>query len=201
MIRLLLVRHGQCSNSPDEQFCGKNEALLSDKGLEQVNQLSRYLIREHPDQLFSSPQMRAQQTGKKIAEATGIEMITKDGLQEMDFGEWEGITRIKVQEKYPQEYSLWQQGSWRFKAPGGESQQQVIARASECIASILAHNQNKTIVVVSHKVVIRLLLGTLLEMSLSQSKRITILPASITSLLVYDDYALLEGLNNTDHLS
>ncbi len=199
--RLLLVRHGQTHTSLDDAFCGVSEVPLTSIGRSQAQYLAERLRRELVDALYCSPQQRAQETAAPIGLALAMEIQTRDALREMDFGAWENRLRADLAREYAHELEEWERGSWMAHPPGGETQQAVVARVVPCIIDILASHAGQTVVVISHKSVLRLLIGHLLNMTPPDSRHLRLDPASLSELRMTGDHVELVRCNDTSHLS
>lgn len=199
--RLLLIRHGQTHTSRDDTFCGVTEVPLTSIGCSQAQCLAERLRREHVDALYCSPQQRAQETAVPIAHALEMEIQTRSALREMDFGKWENRLRADLAREYPRELEEWERGSWTANPPGGETQQAVIARIVPCIIDILASHAGQTVVIISHKTPLRLLIAHLLNMTPPESRHLRLNPASLSELRVTGDQVELITCNDTSHLS
>ena len=57
--------------------------------------------------IVSSPLLRARQTAQAVARATGAPLQSDDGLAELDFGEWEGLTIAEASRRWPDEVTAW----------------------------------------------------------------------------------------------
>ena len=198
--RLFFVRHGQTVLSNTDAFCGVIEAPLTAVGRQQAQQLATRLSREHIDALYCSPQGRVRETAEPIAAALGLPVQLREALHEMDFGEWEGRVQADVAVEFPREMAAWERGSWAVQPPGGETQQDVIARVVPCIVELVTAHAGQTILVVSHRTTLRLLLGHLLNLTLLGSRALHVDPASISKLLITDDQVQLIYFNDTSHL-
>ncbi len=199
--RLLLARHGQTELSHSDTFCGVTEAALTAHGREQAQKLAMRLRHEHIDALYASPQGRAQETAQPIAALTGLEIQTREALHEMDFGRWEGCVQAEVAQESPQAMAAWDRGSWMVQLPGGETQQAVLARVVPCIVELVSVHLGQTILIVSHRTTLRLLVGHLLNLSLPNSRGLHLDPASLSKLAVIGDNVELVFYNDTSHLS
>lgn len=198
--RLLLVRHGQTKLSHENTFCGVTEAPLTEEGHRQAECLAGHLRHESIDAIYCSPQTRAQETAQPIARILNIELQTRAELREMNFGQWEQCVRTELVREYPQAMAAWERGSWMAQPPGGETQQEVIARVVPCMIDLLNTHAGQTILLVSHKSTLRLLMGNMLNMSLQANRSLRLDPASISELRVTGDSVQLFRYNDTNHL-
>jgi broad specificity phosphatase PhoE len=118
----------------------------------------------------------------------------------MNFGQWEQCVRTELAREYPQAIAAWERGSWMAQPPGGETQQEVIARVVPCVIDLLNTHAGQTILLVSHKSTLRLLMGNMLNMSLQANRSLRLDPASISELRVTGDSVQLFRYNDTNHL-
>jgi broad specificity phosphatase PhoE len=198
--QLLFVRHGQTELSYRDAFCGLIESPLTALGREQARRLAQRLRRERIDALYCSPQGRARETAQPIAEALGLPIQIRDALREMDFGRWDGRTQAEIQAESPTMMAAWDRGSWMIQPPGGETQQAVLARIVPCVVELLTAHAGQTLLLVSHRTALRLLIGHLLNLSLPNSRGLHLDPASLSKLLVVGDQVQLVFYNDTSHL-
>ena len=198
--RFLFVRHGQTELSRDDVFCGATEAALTEFGQKQAQLLATRLGHETINVLFCSPQGRALATAAPIAAVQSLEIHQCDALREMNFGLWEGRTRRELLLVYPYEYEAWEHGSWMLQLPGGETLQEVIARAVPCVVEALSNHAGQTIAFVGHKSTLRLLIGHMLDMSLAASRNLRLDPASLTEVRITGGRTQLIYYNDTSHL-
>ena len=199
--RLLFVRHGQTNTTVDDAFCGSTEVPLTPIGHRQALALAERLRHTRIDALYCSPQQRALDTAAPIAGVLGLEISRRDELREMDFGVWENHPRSELLKEYPRLLHGWDRGLWMGNPPGGETRQAVIARVVPCIIELLGTHTGKTLLIVSHRTTLRLLIGHMLDMALSSSRRMEVSPASLTELHVTEDQVQLIFYNDTSHLA
>ena len=197
---LLFVRHGQTAQSKSDAFCGVLEVPLTAVGGQQSRKVAERLSRETVAALYCSPQGRARETAEPIAAALDVPIQIREPLHEMDFGKWEGRVQADVAVEFPREMAAWERGSWAVQPPGGETQQAVLARVVPCIVELSNAHAGQTIVIVSHRTTLRLLIGHLLNLSLLNSRALHVNPASISKLLITDDQVQLLYFNDTSHL-
>ena len=198
---LLFVRHGQTTLSKSDAFCGIIEVPLTEVGRQQAQKVAERLSREPVAALYCSPQRRVRETAEPIASMLNLPIQIREPLHEMDFGEWEGRVQAEVAVEFPREMAAWERGSWAVQPPGGETQQAVLARVVPCIVELSTAHAGQTIVIVSHRTTLRLLIGHLLNLSLLNSRALHVDPASISKLLITDDQVQLLFFNDTSHLS
>ena len=142
------------------------EFPLSEEGRVQAGMAGLALSREPFDGLYSSPLSRAFETAEIIRERTGFagEVVPVEGLSERSGGILEGHTWAEQERRNPElaKKFLAIPEEERWALVGAETDEEVIARFGEAIASISArHPEGSRIVIVSHGGVMRAFLREL----------------------------------------
>jgi broad specificity phosphatase PhoE len=157
---LILVRHGQSTANAKGTWQGQMDFPLSDTGRQQAGMAGLALSGETFDGLYSSPLSRAFETASIIRERTSFkgEVVPVEGLTERSGGILEGYTWAEQEQKNPElaEKFLASPEEDRWVLVGAETDEDVIARFGEALASISAHHpEGSRIVIVSHGGVMR----------------------------------------------
>jgi broad specificity phosphatase PhoE len=160
--RILLVRHGETTLSADDRFAGSTDVPLSDAGRHQAECLAERLSCVSLDAVYCSPMRRTRETAAIVARPHGLEIVARNALREIDHGRWEQLRRADVEVRFPDEYEAWSRDPFRFAPNGGESGAHVIARAMPAVQNIVSSHPGETVLVVSHKATIRLIIAGLL---------------------------------------
>ncbi len=200
----VLLRHGETPLTPEKRFSGSggSDPELSEKGRWQAERAAAAMAERGTIQaVVSSPMRRTRQTAEAVATRLGLDVRIEEGLRELDFGDWEGLTFAEAQERHPEDLSAWL-GSAKAKPTGSsESFTTLTHRVGVARDKILARYAGKTVLVVSHvspiKTLVRLALGappdSLYRMELSA--------AAVCVVQYYaDGNASLRLLNDTSHL-
>ena len=128
--QLWLARHGETDWSRSGQHTSRTDLPLTEIGRTQAMALGARL-RDRPFALvLTSPLMRAADTAR-IA-GFGDVLAVDDDLREWDYGEFEGRKTDEIRVQFPG-WSIWR-GPW----PGGETIDQVAARADRVVARVRA---------------------------------------------------------------
>lgn len=160
--RIFLIRHGATVLTAEDRFAGATDVELSDEGREQARRLGQRLRTEKVAAVYASPLGRTMETASLIAQPHSLEVQRRDGLREISHGRWEQMTRREVEEKFPEEAAAWEEDPYTFAPVGGESGLAVTARSLPVLLEIVRSHPNETVIIVSHKATIRLLLSSLL---------------------------------------
>jgi glucosyl-3-phosphoglycerate phosphatase len=116
-----------------------------------------------PTFVLSSDLMRARSTAAPLVAATGAPLRFDAALREIDLGGWEGLDRVQVAARFPEEYREWEAGV-PVRRGGGEDEAEAGARAAASIAATMTQlDQAGTAVlaVVAHGIVLRAALTAL----------------------------------------
>jgi probable phosphoglycerate mutase len=199
--RVHLVRHGATVLSAEDRFAGSTDVALSDEGRRQVACLGQRLAAQSIAQVYASPMARTLETAAAIAAPHGLVVCADAALREIDHGRWEGLLRAEVVRSHPEEAAAWEADPFTFAPQGGESGLQVMARALPCLRQLLERHRGETIVVVSQKATIRLLLCALRGIDARGYRdRLDQSPACLNTLDVRDAvHARLVSLNDVSH--
>jgi len=164
---IYLIRHGQTGWNAEKIFHGQADMPLDARGRRQAHVAGLELRqRGLVDPVFiSSPLQRAYETAAIIAAAACGERIpvqTVEAFTDMHFGVWEGKSVEEASSLDPDLYRRWREMPAAVVFPGGSSLRQVADRAAAALQAIVCSNTNRDTVIVSHRVVNRLLLCHLL---------------------------------------
>lgn len=199
MTTILLIRHGENDFVKKGRLAGRLPGVhLNAKGRAQAEQLAKFLTNKRIKTVYSSPLERAMETAQPIAAALGSEVIIRQGLQEVDFGEWQDKTLKQLRRR-----KLWrvvQSSPSRVRFPAGESFAEAQLRICNEIDDMCSlHKPNDRIVCVGHSDMIKLTLAYYLGMPIDSFQRIIILPASISTINIGVHGARVFGVNHVIH--
>ncbi len=156
--RIFLVRHGTTDWNKEEIFRGRVDCKLNETGREEARALENYFQTIRLDGIYSSPLSRAAETAHTVALPRGLEVLLEPAFIDMDFGEWQGLSLKSVMERYPELYRIWRERPHEAGFPAGETLKQVRARAWERLQLLAQENRSRTILIVSHRVITKVLI-------------------------------------------
>ncbi len=202
MTRIILVRHGHVDWLAPERFRGRAELPLSDLGRRQARAAAGYIAATwKPEAVYTSPLGRCRDTGAAIAAPFQLEPRPIDGLCDIDYGEWQGLTRDQAQERWPAETELWFRAPHLAAIPGGETLAALLSRATAALRDILRRNPGGTVALVGHDSVNRALLLFALELPLSRYWHLRQEPCAVNELFFEDGSFVIRSINETQHLA
>ena len=195
------MRHGATVLTAEDRFAGETDVELSEGGREQARRLASRLTSETIAAVYASPLGRTVETAQILAAPHRLELQTRAGLREISHGRWEQMTRREVEEAFPEEAREWEEDPYTFAPAGGESGLAVTARALPVLIDLVRAHPEGTILVISHKATIRLLLSSLLGFDPRRYRdNLDLQPASLTIVDFKDPtHARLSLFNDTSH--
>ena len=173
---LWIVRHGESAGNVARDAALKEglavidipirdvDVPLSALGERQAAALGRWFgglpSGERPTVMLSSPYARARRTAALVRETAGISpssvpLVVDERLREKEFGILDRLTRIGIQEKYPEQAELRRLlGKFYHRPPGGESWCDVILRLRSVIDTLTREYTGERVLIVCHSVVV-----------------------------------------------
>lgn len=163
-MKILLVRHGETDWNVQKKIQGSTDIPLNENGRKQAEKLAETLFerKESIAGIYTSKLKRAAQTAGIIAENLQKECIAIPGLEEINFGLWEGLTWEQVEEKFPKEYEAWRENRRYQRPPRGESYQNLLERVLPALQKLVEEQKEEgDMVVVTHSADIMTLMSFL----------------------------------------
>jgi broad specificity phosphatase PhoE len=173
--KLYLARHGETAWSLSGQHTGLTDIPLTESGEQGARQLGQRLRGLAFVRVFTSPLQRAARTCELAG--FGSTATTDADLVEWDYGNYEGKTSAEIHLQNP-DWQLFRDG-----CPGGESLQDIAARADRVVGRVRAAGGDVLIFSSGH--FLRVLAARWLGMDASQGKHFLVSTASL-SILSYE---------------
>lgn len=201
MLSLYLVRHGQTDASLGNRFAGRIDPPLNATGQAMAAALAARYGGAGWREIVSSPLARARQTAAPTASAAGLTVTIDDGFVEIAYGEWDGRAEEEVERADAARFAAWVAHPGRLAPPGGESGDQIAARALAAVERIRARHADGRVLVVSHKATIRVLVCALVGLDVDQFRaRIGQRVCAVNVIDFKPSGPLLQVLGDVSHL-
>lgn len=161
--QVILIRHGQTADTLAGRLSGRRNTPLTTDGRAQAGRAAAQLAAGYRlDALYTSPLHRARETAGILSEVVGCAARLDHRLQEMHFGQIEGLTDAELKGQLPDLYAAAEdRRDLQFRWPGGESRAEFRARAREAFEEIAARHAGQTVGIVSHGGVISVILQSI----------------------------------------
>ncbi|HEY0444851.1 MAG TPA: histidine phosphatase family protein [Allosphingosinicella sp.] len=190
---ILLVRHASHVELGRILSGRRRDVSLSKEGLEQAAIVADLLGTEPLAAVYSSPRERAYYTAREIAEPHDLKVQIADGLDELDFGRWTGLSFDDL-EGDPA-WQEWNEARASARPPDGESMAEAAERAAAALAQLAAAHPGEVIAAVSHCDIIRGVIAVHLGLPLDNLLRFDVDPASVSRIAVGDWGARVMSVN------
>ena len=200
MSKVYLLRHGRTPWNKDRIFRGRADIPLDDHGQVQACCATEVLGEREITAIYSSPLSRAVQTAKPLSAQKKLQITEVPEFLDIDYGQWTGKSQEEVEELFTDQHNEWLVNPHKVLFTEGESLASVRERAFPKLRELAAAADGPPIVVVSHRVALKVLVCAALELELASFWQIQMDPASL-SLLEFDGNRFkLLMLNDTCHL-
>jgi broad specificity phosphatase PhoE len=200
MTRLFLIRHG---NTVDEEtkrvYKGRLDIPLSRAGVARMEKAAAFLTAFAVSRVFTSTLSRSVESGRIVAHAQGLDVEMDPAFDEVAFGVWEGLSFTEIGQRYPEELERWIEDPGAHPPPGGESFVEARKRSMARLKKIVGESEGKTIAVVAHAGIIRIMLFSLLDFRLTRLFRLGQDYGCINIVDIYEDGNLSLNLLNFTH--
>jgi alpha-ribazole phosphatase/probable phosphoglycerate mutase len=179
MLTIYLLRHGQTAyNADGNRYCGHTDIPLTEKGLQQAEQVRAQLSDITFDGVFSSPLQRAATTAQL---ASGREVVKDQRLIEADFGQWEHKTQQEFVAENPTLWNNWIKDPATARAGGtGETAMEIVTRVDSFFTELQQKHTSGTFLVVAHNGVNRFYMAHKLGMPLKNYRQLVQQNSAIT---------------------
>jgi probable phosphoglycerate mutase len=182
-----LIRHGETEWSKSGQHTSKTDLPLTAEGEKRAMTLGT-VVSKHPFGLvLASPMKRAQDTARLVGFTPEI---TPD-LMEWDYGKYEGLTSKEIHKDVPG-WTI-----WNGAVPGGETGEQVAARADRVIARAVAANCD--VAFFAHGHILRVVAARWLGLPAEAGKYFALSTATMSVLGFEHDQRVFQVWNDSPH--
>lgn len=171
-MKIYLIRHGETDQNKRKCLQGRTDIDLNEYGRELARKTAEGMKEIDFDIIFSSPLKRARETAEIIRRGRKIPIVMEERIQEISFGEYEGLCYGKEHFSIPDEEFLnfFDKPQYYRIPPGGESLEEVIARTGEFLRELIAHNeyQDKTVLLSTHGCALKAVLANVCNTSIAE---------------------------------
>lgn len=215
MKKIIIVRHGQTNANVEGRTQGQINTPLNKMGVEQARKTGEFIKNNFSiSEAWSSDLLRTQTTAENISK----NFKTTKLIREMSFGDWENNLFEDLAKNSTELVNEYINATDKFKAPNGESFQNLFDRASEFIKLLNFENDNE-VLIVSHGGFMRVLITFLLDLPKKNLLNFQFENCSISEIIVKNNNLdnsdienkernissnislILKSVNYTDHLN
>jgi phosphoserine phosphatase len=200
LTRFILVRHGQTEWNRVERFRGRADLALDETGRRQAEAAALRLKGEQIAAIYSSPLKRTIETASIIARQLKLPVQPFEGLLDIDFGSWQGLSPEEASKQDSQLYKKWLEHPNEVRFPHGESLDIVRQRVVAGVEDVALKHEDQTVALVSHKVVCQVLMCAMIGLDNSHFWQVRQDVNAINIFELRDGSPLVMLVNDTCHL-
>ncbi|AJA49390.1 putative adenosylcobalamin/alpha-ribazole phosphatase [Clostridium pasteurianum DSM 525 = ATCC 6013] len=192
-MNIVFVRHGSTELNHKHVYAGVIDSEISQKGIEEIKSIKKYLQKIKFHEVYSSPLKRAVKTTELLDENYKID----SRLSEMNFGIFEGLSYSEIESKYARESKAWVKDTLNYKIPKGESLIEVFNRTKAFIEEV--SSKRGDILVVTHGGVIACALSLVFN-QYDYFYRFKIMHGTASVISIEDGYMYIKAINCRDNI-
>jgi broad specificity phosphatase PhoE len=160
--RLYLVRHGTTTLNVQNRYRGRRDIPLDAQGYQDAVDAARRLSGMGLAAVYTGPLRRAMATAQIIADAAAVpDLRILHGLNNLDYGAWEGMTAEEAAAYDPEAHALYRVAPKEAACPQGERLIDAQRRMIAALQLIGSRHPGESVAAVTHAVMIRLTLVAL----------------------------------------
>jgi broad specificity phosphatase PhoE len=191
--RLYLVRHGTTVMNVQNRYRGRRDIPLDAQGYQDAVDAARRLSAVGLAAVYTGPLRRTIATAQIIADAAGVpDLRILHGLNNLDYGMWEGMTADEAALYEPDAHALYRTSPLDASCPQGERLIDAQRRMIAALQLIGSRHPGEAVVAVTHAVMIRLTLVAL-NGTEGESWRRSVGRGSVTEFRIADTIRVAEA--------
>ncbi|MGY1683071.1 histidine phosphatase family protein [Geodermatophilus sp. SYSU D01176] len=160
--RLYVVRHGTTTMNVENRYRGRCDVPLDAQGYQDAVDAARQLSAAGLTAVYCGPLRRTIATAQIIADEARVpDLRILHGLNNVDYGAWEGMTSTEAAMYDPEAFELYRTAPSRAACPLGERLSDAQGRMIQALELIGRRHPGETVVAVTHAVMIRLAVARL----------------------------------------
>jgi broad specificity phosphatase PhoE len=199
-MELIIVRHGETEWNREHVFRGRRDIRLSPAGITQADATAKALEGRVFEAIYTSPLKRSLVTARRIAKPHEIAVRETPDLIDISYGSWEGLSEETVKREYPGMYDKWLQNPAKARFTSGESMKRAWKRVNSALREIIWTHGTGTIVIVSHRIPIKMMTAYLLHQKRGAIGSVRHDPCAISTFKVRQRISTPVTLNDSSHL-
>ncbi|MDT4939140.1 MAG: hypothetical protein QOG80_2811 [Pseudonocardiales bacterium] len=196
--RLYLIRHGTTTMNVENRYRGRRDVPLDAQGYQDAVDAARRLSSVGLAAVYAGPMRRTIATAQIIADEARVpDLRILHGLNNVDYGLWEGMTADEAAQADPEAFRLYRTSPDRARCPLGERLSDAAQRMTAAAQLIGRRHPGETVAAVTHAVMIRLTVAALHGVD-DESWRIPVGRGSLTAFDIDDSGIVLRALPEGD---
>lgn len=185
--RTFFVRHGTTTLNVENRYRGRCDVPLDAQGYQDAVDAARQLSGMNISAVYTGPLRRTIATAQIIADECRVpDLRILHGLNNVDYGMWEGLTVHEAASYAPEAFELYRTSPDKASCPAGERLSDARERIFEAMRLVGERHPGESVVCVTHAVMIRLVVSSLLRID-GPEWRLPVGRGSLTEMQVTPD--------------
>ena len=197
---IYLIRHTETEWNEQFRYIGRTDLHLSELGRQHAGMIAKWFADVRLDAIYASPMVRALETAATLAADRDMVIEKVQGLREIDFGAWEGLTHGEILERDPDNFNRWLADPETQPIPEGELWSSFDARVRQAFAGVTAKHAGEAIAIVSHGGPIKVIVGQVLGIPAANYWQVYLDKGSVSALIMDERGLRVTLLNGTCYL-
>ncbi len=189
MLKLDMLRHGALEGGV--RYRGRIDDPLTEAGRAQMERVWRRL-RGEAALIVASPLSRCAIPAQAWAAEAGIPCEIEPRVQELAYGDWEGLKAEEIAARWPALFARWRENPAGLQPPGGESPERIRERLAGWWTEMRERWQRgeapDRVLLVAHSGTLRMLVALALAAGFETTRRID-MPYGCWSRIAADEHA------------
>ena len=178
---LIFLRHGQAQNNTARILAGRAPGVsLTKTGIEQANDIGKFLKSFDVSHIYASPIERAKTTAEIVGKHLGLPTTIDERLFELEMGKFSGMEYDDLFAKHGNVFLKFYQGDPTIAENGVETFPQVKKRVLSLVDFACKQHTGRNVLFVTHMDPIKAMISNILNLSPHSLFELIIANASLT---------------------
>ena len=196
---IIFLRHGQAENNTKRILAGRTEGVpLTKIGIEQAENIGKYLKPIDISAIYSSPIERANNTAKIVAESNSIDYKLDERLTELDMGKFTRMPYDEIFAKHGNVFLKFYSNDPIISKYNVETFPHVQKRVMDMLDYTIKKHDQENVLLVTHMDPIKSVIAKVMDLKPSSLFELIIANCSLTIIKHHDEKLSLSAINSMD---
>ena len=196
---IIFLRHGQAENNTKRILAGRTEGVpLTKIGIEQAEQIGKYLKPIDISAIYSSPIERADNTAKIVAESNSIDYKLDERLTELDMGKFTRMPYDEIFAKHGNVFLKFYSNDPIISKYNVETFPHVQKRVMDMLDYTIKKHDQENVLLVTHMDPIKSVIAKVIDLKPLSLFELIIANCSLTIIKHHDEKLSLSAINAMD---
>lgn len=196
---IIFLRHGQAENNTKRILAGRTEGVpLTKIGIEQAEQIGKYLKPIDISAIYSSPIERADNTAKIVAESNSIDYKLDERLTELDMGKFTRMPYDEIFAKHGNVFLKFYSNDPIISKYNVETFPHVQKRVMDMLDYTIKKHDQENVLLVTHMDPIKSVIAKVMDLKPLSLFELIIANCSLTIIKHHDEKLSLSAINAMD---